>query len=443
MLQRNLRLAELESEYDTFANVQLELDTADENGIYARERLQIKHEYIRCRARAQDLLQPTRTTAAPEAIAHASKNGRKHVSRFAEGARSEYMSLLSVQLPQFKGRYENWPGFADQFRATIRENSHLSEKLTYLRSCLHGEPAESIESLANSSANYQGAWELLNRLYNKPAIIAANHIQALFNMPAVARGNHREIRNLLTRFEAHYRALQSLEQPSADTLLIHLVLSRLDSETNIKWREQLGNIQFPKLQEFFDFLHDRCNHLEPSSLMARHPRNEQPPTPQDIKTLRVNHIQTPSRVYATQVNVNCHICNQNHATYTCEKLLKATVIDRIKLVREQRLCANCLRKGHSPTECRSGACRVCQRKHNTLLHSDKTTETQTPPQVHMTCLKVDFETRVLLATAKIDILDRTGPPPVASYSTHARKLILSLPSSPKDCNYPLKILTCP
>ena len=75
--------------------------------------------------------------------------------------------------------------------------------------------------------------------------------------------------------------------------------------------------------------------------MARHPRNEQP---RDTRTLRVNHIPTPSRDYATQVNVKCHICDQNHATNTCEILLK------------------------------------------------------------------DFETRVLLATAKIDILDRTGRP---------------------------------
>ena len=40
-----LRLGELESEYATFAKVQSELDTADENETYTRERLQIKHEY--------------------------------------------------------------------------------------------------------------------------------------------------------------------------------------------------------------------------------------------------------------------------------------------------------------------------------------------------------------------------------------------------------------
>ena len=135
-----LRLAELESEYATFAKVQSELDTVDENGTYTRERLQIKHDYTQCRARAQDLLQPTRTTAAPEAIAHASKSGTEHTSRFAEGARTEYINLPS--LPQFKGCYEDWPGFADQFRATIHENSKLSDckNLTYLARVCTGNP---------------------------------------------------------------------------------------------------------------------------------------------------------------------------------------------------------------------------------------------------------------------------------------------------------------
>ncbi|KOX72515.1 hypothetical protein WN51_03109, partial [Melipona quadrifasciata] len=59
-------------------------------------------------------------------------------------------------LPRFSGRYEDWPGFADQFRTTIHDNPRLSDcqKLTYLRSCLQGEPAKSIESFANFSANY-------------------------------------------------------------------------------------------------------------------------------------------------------------------------------------------------------------------------------------------------------------------------------------------------
>lgn len=75
------------------------------------------------------------------------------------------MTLPSVYLPQNNGRYEDWPGFADQFRTTIHENvkrrkKHAvqlrdGKKLTYV--CGYKEPAKSIKSFANYLANYQYA----------------------------------------------------------------------------------------------------------------------------------------------------------------------------------------------------------------------------------------------------------------------------------------------
>ena len=91
-----LRLNELESEYATFAK---ELDTADENGTYTRERIEIKYKYIRCRSRAPDLLQPTHITAATEVIANWSKGVTEYSSQLtthAESARFDYNNLPSV-----------------------------------------------------------------------------------------------------------------------------------------------------------------------------------------------------------------------------------------------------------------------------------------------------------------------------------------------------------
>ena len=60
------------------------------------------------------------------------------IQAHAENTRFDNINLPNVQLPQFSRRYEDYPGFTDQFRATIHNNSHLSgrKKLTYLRSCL-------------------------------------------------------------------------------------------------------------------------------------------------------------------------------------------------------------------------------------------------------------------------------------------------------------------
>ena len=62
-----LRLENLESEYSTFTKIQPGLDTAGENGIYLRERIETKHYYMRCCSRAYDLLQSTHNIAATEA----------------------------------------------------------------------------------------------------------------------------------------------------------------------------------------------------------------------------------------------------------------------------------------------------------------------------------------------------------------------------------------
>ena len=192
-------------------------------------------------------------------------------------------------------------------------------------------------------------------------------------MLTVSRSSHRELRSFLTQFVAYYRALQSLGQPSADTLLIHLCLSRLDTETTIMWREHSCSISFPDVQRVFDFLHERCNHLELSV-----PRESDPRYP--TKGTK------PTRVYATQLGVKCGLCDQGHFIHTCEQFLDSSPSERIKIIRERRLCTNCLRKGHTPAKCRAGTCRVCQRRHHSLLYADSITD-QDSPQVNTTCLK--------------------------------------------------------
>lgn len=44
------------------------------------------------------------------------------------------------------------------------------------------------------------------------------------------------------------------------------------------------------------------------------------------------------------------------------------IIQRTTVAQEQRLCYNCLRNTHIKRTCLSGCCRLCQRKHHTLLH---------------------------------------------------------------------------
>ncbi|KAG7295897.1 hypothetical protein JYU34_020982 [Plutella xylostella] len=66
---------------------------------------------------------------------------------------------------------------------------------------------------------------------------------------------------------------------------------------------------------------------------------------------------------------SCAMCQSNHALYTCVLFLNLPVNDRVKFVENKNLCPNCLRSGHSISDCTYGSCKLCHHKHNGLLHN--------------------------------------------------------------------------
>lgn len=80
----------------------------------------------------------------------------------------------------------------------------------------------------------------------------------------------------------------------------------------------------------------------------------------------------------------CHFCReQRHDTLKCPKLKRESVDERWQLVRENRLCFNCLKPAntfHYSSVCRQPKYSVegCGRCHHTMLHGywDRTTEGQ-------------------------------------------------------------------
>ena len=72
----------------------------------------------------------------------------------------------------------------------------------------------------------------------------------------------------------------------------------------------------------------------------------------------------------------CHWCKeQGHDTLKCPELKRESVDERWQLVREKRLCFNCLKPAntfHYSSVCRQPKCSVegCGRRHHTMLHGD-------------------------------------------------------------------------
>lgn len=68
----------------------------------------------------------------------------------------------------------------------------------------------------------------------------------------------------------------------------------------------------------------------------------------------------------------CPLCENNHALYSCTSFLNLSLQDRQKLVTNKNLCHNCMRStNHSSSDCVFGPCKLCHKKHNSLLHIDQ------------------------------------------------------------------------
>jgi hypothetical protein len=337
-IQRNLK--ELEVEFTSFKKNQCELDDRDE-GPTQQDRIDLQQTFYVVTGRA--------TTIISNATKQSEPTTQTPTSNLSNIPSPESADLPKIQLPTFSGAYEDWPGFAHQFRCTVHDNPRIDDykRLTYLRSCLTDEAALTISSLSNVAANYSIAWEILEERYNRPAKIVERHLQEIVNIGFFSRTAHRDLQSYTTKLESHYKALESLGQLTADTVLLYLCTSKLDRETDLLWKDRIKSTPFPTFKEFLRFLNERCRVIE----LPRTTR------------------QTRGHAFITsQFSPRCPICCGPHKIWTCNDFRTRTIDERRAAAEEISACINCLMTGHSRSQCTAGSCRICGQRHHTLLH---------------------------------------------------------------------------
>lgn len=293
------------------------------------------------------------------------------------------VKLPIIKLPSFDGNYFMWLEFRDTFESLIHNNGTIPDinKFHYLRSSLEGSAALVIKSIEFTSQNYEVAWDLLCQRYNNKKILINNHLKALFKIETVAKESHRSIRYLIDIVTKNLRALETLGQPvdQWDTLIIYLVSTKLDTVTSSKWEEYRNTLNdLPQLSEFIKFLRDRADILETtqanrSERSVLHSSKDSP-IKNECKNSFTNHKFAKTFVTSGSPkqtgNWSCPLCSQAHRIIDCETFKSFTVDKKLSEVAKLKLCINCLRRGHEAGTCRLGACRLCNSKHNTMLHKN-------------------------------------------------------------------------
>lgn len=329
------------------------------------------------------------------------------------------IKLPKIDIPKFNGEYVKWREFSDLYCQLIHENVDLSEieKFQYLKSNLMGEAIEPIRHLTMITENYNKAWELLRARFENNRIIVSRHLECLIYQPNIKTENYKSIKKLHdTTKECLYGLNNSgIDTNTWDSIVLFILTSKLDKESNKLYEQSLINPKkVQSLNNFLNFLEKRYQVLESIS-------NKK----DNISEIRESSSKGISHQNFVQSFGNgkmiCTMCNLEHLLTNCPKFNKMAVPDRVKFVKQNKFCFNCLNPKHFITECKSRFnCLKCKKRHHSLLHYNEGTKnyeqkikqseasedknkvnSEAPSVKAMTCKYDSGE--VLLATAVISV----------------------------------------
>jgi len=150
--------------------------------------------------------------------------------------------------------------------ALVVNNATLSnvQRFHYVIVSLKNEAKDLISNLQINNENFLVAWQLVTQRYNT-RLIAMMHAKHLCQMPQVKKGDATSLRQLINHVSSHMNTLQALtlNVPTQDFMLNHLMLATLDPDTQREWELNTAPCaDIPKTADFITFLESRCRAFE-------------------------------------------------------------------------------------------------------------------------------------------------------------------------------------
>ncbi|XP_065900135.1 uncharacterized protein [Dysidea avara] len=280
--------------------------------------------------------------------------------------------LPKLELPQFNGDPLVWQTFWDCFEAAVHSNTSLTgvQKLSYLRAQLHGDAARVIAGFQLTNDNYGHSVTLLKDRFGQVYKQVEAHMQAFVDLPNPSNSLS-SLRQFYDTTEGHIRSLATLGEPedSYGSLLVTILLGKLPAKTKQNLVRAHGNKKWT-ITELQAAVLNEIHILEMGSSTESR-TSPIPPTASFLTSAKKS-------ITAGKSKPRCPFCAGCHFPSMCESVQDPR--QRCEIVRQNKLCFNCLGH-HKVSQCNSRhRCHTCQRKHHTSLctngqHSDNTSET--------------------------------------------------------------------
>jgi hypothetical protein len=131
-----------------------------------------------------------------------------------------------------------------------------------------------------------------------------------------------------------------------------------------EWELQTATLpDIPSTSEIIEFLETRCKALE--LLQANQPIATSTPN----RSTAGNKVNHSTKCHMTTQQVQCPLCNGTHCLCHCDDFIHKSPTQRLEYMKQSRACYNCLQPYNKSHTCSKYACRTCNKKHHTLLHT--------------------------------------------------------------------------
>ncbi|XP_058987780.1 uncharacterized protein LOC131806914 isoform X1 [Musca domestica] len=313
--------------------------------------------------------------------------------RRIDGLKEESLEveLKRVQIPSFSGHVEEWSSFHDLFKKMIDENSKLSkvQKLYYLKTNLKGEAFRLVQHLQVTEANYEAAWELLEKRYGNRRILFTKLVDRILDHQNINSLSAISIRNLLDNVNESIQALKAMDIPleQADPILARIIIRKLDKDGLILYEQNVKKSKdIQKLEDVMDFLEQQFQALE-ASVGRKH------------NNIGLYKLQEKSAVVAEFKQ--CKFCKMSgHDIAWCRKFSALSSNERYNWARSAQVCLRCLSHNKDKKCYNEIKCQKCGMNHITVMHLER--------RGHTKAMTTNTTTNVLLATAQVRIKSLHG-----------------------------------
>ena len=297
--------------------------------------------------------------------------------------------LPPVELTRFKDNPSNWPNFIQCFKEQVHDKKSFTDnfRMSMLLSLLDGEAKQIVLSIGSNGIFYASCLKALKQEFGNPYVVAHLKLREILDRPQISIDDYKGLRKFHQHLEGAITWLCSMGYISSlkATENVSRAVMRLPKPLRISFYKKFTSKQFDEesmnLLKFEKWLKQKvqetCNpiaNIIENSLKRQnqHGKHLHPSRTNAHSSDRyLKNGEKYQKGGKPNFKLICCLCEGEHKVSYCSKLKSLPVEERLSLIKQHKLCFNCLSNDHMIDKCQSKfTCREegCGKRHHTLLH---------------------------------------------------------------------------